>query len=100
MGAKPASVEKPVVASLSHDARTPLTAMRAAVEALQDGMAPDPARYLGTDLRGADAVPLLHFPGIHPDAARWLVAERSIAAIGIDTPSIDNGQSTTFESKP
>ena len=29
-----------LLSSLSHDARTPLTAMRAAVEALQDGMAP------------------------------------------------------------
>ena len=32
------------------------------------------------------------------DAARWLVEERSIAAIGLDTPSIDFGQSTMFES--
>lgn len=35
-----------MLTSLSHDARTPLTAMRVAVEALQDGMAPDPIRYL------------------------------------------------------
>lgn len=35
-----------MLAALSHDARTPLTAMRAAVEALQDGLAPDPVRYL------------------------------------------------------
>jgi len=35
-----------MLTSLSHDARTPLTAMRVAVEALQDGMAPDPVRYL------------------------------------------------------
>ncbi len=33
--------------SVSHDLRTPLTAMRAAVEALEDGLAPDPARYFG-----------------------------------------------------
>jgi kynurenine formamidase len=58
---------------------------------------PDPVRYLGTDQKGAEAVPLLHFPGIGPDAARWLVENRSIAAIGIDTPSIDYGQSSTFE---
>ncbi len=58
----------------------------------------DRARYLGTDVTGPDAVPLLHFPGLDPDAARWLVAERSIDAIGIDTPSIDYGQSTTFAS--
>ena len=57
---------------------------------------PDRARYLGTTKTGAAALPELHFPGIHPDAARWLVA-RKVRAVGIDTPSIDYGQSTTFE---
>src|SRR2546425_648900 len=38
----------------------------------------------------------LHFPGLDPDAARWLVAERQIHAIGLDTPSIDAGPSTAF----
>ncbi|NNF58149.1 MAG: cyclase family protein [Rhodothermaceae bacterium] len=59
---------------------------------------PDRVRYIGTDERGAEAVALLHFPGLHPDAARWLVEERRIHAIGLDTPSIDYGQSTHFES--
>jgi kynurenine formamidase len=59
---------------------------------------PDPVRYLGTAARGEAAVPQLHFPGLHPDAARWLVAERRIKAIGIDTASIDYGQSALFES--
>ena len=59
---------------------------------------PDAARYLGTAERGAAAVAKLHFPGLHPDTARWLVANRSIRAIGIDTASIDYGQSTAFES--
>ncbi|NIM50529.1 MAG: cyclase family protein [Gemmatimonadales bacterium] len=59
---------------------------------------PDAAAYLGTDVRGEDAIPLLHFPGLEPTAARWLVEERSIAALGIDTPSIDYGQSSDFES--
>ena len=40
----------------------------------------------------------LHFPGLHPDAARWLVANRAIKAVGIDTASIDYGQSTLYES--
>ncbi len=56
---------------------------------------PDRVRYMGTDERGADAVKKLHFPGLHPDAARLLV-ERRVAAVGIDTPSIDHGPSTTF----
>jgi kynurenine formamidase len=59
---------------------------------------PDAATYLGTAERGAAAVAKLHFPGLHPDAAAWLIANRSIAAIGIDTASIDYGQSTLFES--
>lgn len=59
---------------------------------------PDAVRYLGTSERGAAAVPKLHFPGLHPDAARWLVENRSIDAIGIDTASIDRGQSTQYES--
>jgi kynurenine formamidase len=58
----------------------------------------DRTRYLGTGATGPDAVPLLHFPGIDPEAARWLVAERAIDAIGIDTPSIDYGQSSDFAS--
>ena len=58
---------------------------------------PDAARYLGTAERGEAAVRNLHFPGLHPDAARWLVANRQIKAIGIDTASIDYGQSTLYE---
>ena len=59
---------------------------------------PNRTAYLGTDERGAGAVAKLHFPGLHPDAARWLAAERKIAAVGIDTASIDRGQSTTYGS--
>ncbi len=59
---------------------------------------PDRRSYMGTDERGADAVAKLHFPGLHPDAARWLVGERLVKAVGLDTPSIDFGQSKLFES--
>jgi kynurenine formamidase len=58
---------------------------------------PDAARYLGTAERGDAAVSKLHFPGVHPDAARWLMANRSVKAVGIDTASIDYGQSSQFE---
>ena len=58
---------------------------------------PDRLSYLGTERTGPDAVPELHFPGIHPDATRWIVEQRDVAAVGIDTPSIDYGQSTGFE---
>lgn len=53
--------------------------------------------YLGTELRGEEGVRALHFPGLHPEAAAWLVRERYVKAVGIDTASIDYGQSTKFE---
>ena len=56
----------------------------------------DRTAYLGTDLTGPEAVPELHFPGIGPEAAQWLVDNRSVAAVGIDTPSIDYGQSSDY----
>ena len=59
---------------------------------------PDPARYLGTALGGAAGAANLHFPGLHPDGAKWIVANRSIKAVGVDTASIDYGRSTLFES--
>ena len=60
------------------------------------GRWPDRLRYLGTTKPGVAAVPELHFPGIDSAAARWLVA-RGVHAVGIDTPSIDYGQSATFD---
>ncbi len=59
---------------------------------------PDRVKYLGTDKRGPEGVAELHFPGLHPAAAEWLVANRKIAAVGLDTASIDYGQSQTFDS--
>ncbi|PHS67011.1 MAG: cyclase [Flavobacterium sp.] len=59
---------------------------------------PDKIKYLGTGLRGPDAVKLLHFPGLSPEASEWLVKNRNINAIGLDTPSIDYGQSEYFKS--
>jgi kynurenine formamidase len=58
---------------------------------------PGAERYLGTTLRGEEGASSLHFPGLHPDAARWVLANRAIRAIGIDTASIDYGPSTMFE---
>ena len=59
---------------------------------------PDRKQYLGTDQRGDAAAKDLHFPGLDPKAAKWLVENRRINAVGLDTASIDYGQSTTFES--
>jgi kynurenine formamidase len=57
---------------------------------------PNAVEYLGTARRGEDAVNELSFPGLHPDAAKWLVENRKIKAVGIDTASIDHGRSTDF----
>jgi kynurenine formamidase len=57
---------------------------------------PDAERYLGTAERGQQAVPQLHFPGLSEGGARWLVNRRGVKAVGIDTASIDYGQSPDF----
>lgn len=54
---------------------------------------PDKKRYLGSDTPGDAAH--LHFPGIAAQAAELLV-ERKVAAVGIDTASIDYGPSKDF----
>jgi kynurenine formamidase len=73
---------------------------RGAIVLLRTGVGrhwPDRGAVLGTARRGPDAVAELHFPGLSPAAARWLIQERAIAAVGLDTPSIDPGVSTRFE---
>ena len=45
-----------MLASVGHDLRTPLAALRAAVEALTDGVAPDPERYLRAMGRDVEAL--------------------------------------------
>ncbi|MCI0587813.1 MAG: cyclase family protein [Planctomycetes bacterium] len=54
---------------------------------------PDRKRYLGSDVPG-DASDL-HFPGLSEAAARRLV-ERKVAAVGIDSASLDHGPSKDF----
>ena len=39
----------------------------------------------------------IHFPGLQPETAAGLVRERHVKAVGIDTDSIDYGQSMAFE---
>jgi ketosteroid isomerase-like protein len=58
---------------------------------------PDAEKYLGTALRGEAGVAALSFPGLDPAAAGWLMDNRDIKAVGIDTASIDYGKSTHFE---
>lgn len=53
----------------------------------------DRAQYMGS-APGSDQK---RFPGLSAEAARWLVQNRKINAVGIDTASIDFGQSQTFD---
>ncbi len=55
---------------------------------------PDRKRYLGSDVAGD--VANLHFPGISRQAAEFLAKDRTIDGIGIDTASLDHGQSKDF----
>ena len=51
----------------------------------------DPAAYLNADSAGQ-----LHYPGFGAEAARWLIDQRSIGVLGIDTMGIDPGADTSF----
>jgi kynurenine formamidase len=46
--------------------------------------------------KGGDAFPDYNFPGYSLDAAMWLVERREVTAIGVDTLSLDPGNSSTF----
>ena len=52
----------------------------------------DPDAY-----RNADSNGTYHFPGFGIDAVEWLLANRNITGIGVDTLSLDVGASTTFD---
>ena len=51
----------------------------------------DAAKYTGKDTGG-----VFHFPGIRPDAAEWLLKERHVAGLAVDTLSLDPGTSKDF----
>src|SRR5690625_2222588 len=48
-------------------------------------------QYLNPDEGGT-----LHFPGLSPEAARFLAVERDVIGVGVDTLSLDFGPSTDF----
>lgn len=50
-----------------------------------------PTDYVNRDEQG-----VMHFPGFSPESAEFLVTERDIAGIGIDTLSVDYGPSKDF----
>ncbi|XP_020903586.2 uncharacterized protein LOC110242002 [Exaiptasia diaphana] len=52
---------------------------------------PDKVKYFGTN--STNDFTKFRFPGLHPNAAKWLIKNRKIKLFGLDTPSLDKGQS-------
>lgn len=96
-----------VSAKAAHDADYAMTRGDLAEWEASNGRLPDGccvamnsgwARYLGTErFAGKDAAGVMHFPGIHPEAAEWLLKERSVAGLAVDTLSLDHGPSREFK---
>jgi len=63
--------------------------------AMQSGWARhvgDQAKYVGRDAGG-----VMHFPGFDPDATAWLIKQRKVAGLAVDTLSLDPGASKDFK---
>lgn len=52
----------------------------------------EPARFINADDRG------LHFPGVGAETSAFLLEQRGIAGLGIDTHGVDPGQEASFAS--
>ncbi len=50
----------------------------------------------GLDYRNVDDDGVMHFPGFHAEAAQMLLEETTAVSIGVDTLSLDFGQSADF----
>lgn len=51
----------------------------------------DAARFTGKDAGGA-----FHFPGVAPEATEWMLKERRVTGLAVDTLSLDHGSSKDF----
>ena len=63
--------------------------------AMQSGWAQhvgDSAKFTGKDRSG-----VFHFPGFSSEAAEWLMKERKVAGLAVDTLSLDHGPSKDFK---
>jgi kynurenine formamidase len=52
----------------------------------------NPAKFTGKDAGG-----VFHFPGFGLEAAQWLMKERSVVGLAVDTFSLDHGPSKDFK---
>jgi two-component system sensor histidine kinase BaeS len=76
------SARREFLAATSHDLRTPLTALRAAIEALQDGVADDPDRYLRAMQRDVE-----YLGSLVDDL--WLLAQIELGALDLLIEPLD-----------
>jgi kynurenine formamidase len=61
--------------------------------ALNSGWA---AKAIGPEFRNADGDGVMHFPGVHVEAAQYLMGERNAIGLAVDTLSLDFGPSQDF----
>ena len=52
----------------------------------------DPAKFTGKDGAG-----VFHFPGFSPEAIEWLMRERRVTGLAVDTLSLDHGPSKDYK---
>lgn len=52
----------------------------------------EPAKFSGRDVGGT-----FHFPGVAPELAEWLLKERRVVGLAVDTLSLDHGPSADFK---
>jgi kynurenine formamidase len=57
------------------------------------------AQHVGNSAKftGKDASGVFHFPGFSPEAAEWLMKERKVVGLAVDTLSLDHGPSKDFK---
>lgn len=58
---------------------------------------PDKKKVIGTEKTGEEAIQELSFPGFSTQAVDFLLKQRNIKGVAIDTPSIDYGKSKDFK---
>ena len=57
------------------------------------------AQHVGNAAKftGKDSAGVFHFPGVSPEAAEWLMKERKVVGLAVDSLSLDHGPSKDFK---